>query len=94
MSWRLAVGCGAESADDPAGSISVVSITPGANTVDVALDTTIRLELSAAPRESFKVSLTAAGGETAHAMRIEGTTVTLVFPDLGKATARIKRMTA
>lgn len=77
VSWLLAAGCGAESADDPAGSISVVSITPGANTVDVALDTTIRLELSAAPREPFKVSLTAAGGEIAHAMRIEGTTVTL-----------------
>jgi Bacterial Ig-like domain len=77
--WPLLLAaCGADSASDL--PLTVRSVTPAANAVDVALDTPIVLELSAPPPEGFTVALTEGGEPVPHQMTVEGATVTLV-PD-------------
>lgn len=72
----LLVACGG---GDPA-SITVQSVTPAADAADVALETSIVLELSAPPPDGFTVELAEGGEPVPHQMTVDGTTVTLV-PD-------------
>jgi hypothetical protein len=73
----LLAGCSGDGGTDPT-TLTVLSVSPASDAVDVALDTPITLELSAPPPADFTVALTASTGEPIeHALAIAGTTVTL-----------------
>lgn len=75
----LLVGCGSDPAPTP---ISVVSIDPAPDAVDVILETQIRIELSAAPPGDFDVELVAATGEPIpHDISTAGALVTITPAD-------------
>lgn len=71
----LCVACGGDASEAP---LSVRSITPAADAVDVALDTPIVLALSAPPPADFAIELASEGEPIPHAMTVDGATVTLV----------------
>src|SRR5688500_12908086 len=77
----LLAACSSDGGTDPT-SLTVLSVSPASDAVDVALDTPITLELSAPPPADFAVALTASTGEPIeHALAIDGTTVTLTPAD-------------
>ena len=73
----------AGSADDPSNppDLTVLSVSPANGATDIALDTKITLELSAAPPADFDVDLKSLGDPIAHAIAISGTTVTITPTD-------------